>query len=166
MSMTTESPTTKAAATDPVRKQIFVKATPQRAFDVFTKEMQTWWPFATHHISKVDAKNAVMEPFVGGRWYERGVDDSECDWGKVLVWDPPQRLVLAWQISADWQHDAALLTEVEVRFTAENGGTRVDLEHRLLGSYGARAEEMRGMLDSHGGWSGLLDRYAGAISAA
>jgi uncharacterized protein YndB with AHSA1/START domain len=168
MSMSTESNTPNAAtnATDLVKKQIFVKATPQRAFDVFTREMDTWWPLATHHISKIDAKNAVIEPFVGGRWFERGIDDSECDWGKVLAWDPPARLVLAWQISASWQHDAKLMTEVEVRFTAENGGTRVELEHRLLRNFGARTDEMRSALDSEGGWTGLLGMYAGKLSAA
>lgn len=164
MTMTTESAKTEATATDLVKKQVFVKASPQRAFDVFTKEMDTWWPLATHHISKVDAKNAVLEPFAGGRWFERGVDGSECDWGKVLAWEPPHRLLLAWQISADWQHDATLLTELEVRFTAENGGTRVDLEHRLLRNYGTRADEVRGQLDS--GWGGLITGYAAALSAA
>lgn len=152
-------------AQDLVKKQIFVKATPERAFEVFTKEMDTWWPLATHHISKVDAKNAVIEPFAGGRWFERGVDDSECDWGKVLVWDPPGRLVLAWQISADWQHDATLMTEVEVRFTSENGGTRVDLEHRLLRNYAARADEVKGLLDSQGGWGGLMVAFGARASA-
>lgn len=164
--MMTESAETSGTTTDLVKKQIFVKASPQRAFDVFTKEMDTWWPLATHHISKVDAKNAVLEPFTGGRWFERGVDDSECDWGRVLAWEPPGRLVLAWQISADWQHDAKLHTEVEVRFTAENGGTRVDLEHRLLRSYGTRADEMHGQLDSEGGWAGLLSRFADTLSPA
>ena len=59
--MMTESAETSGTTTDLVKKQIFVKASPQRAFDVFTKEMDTWWPLATHHISKVDAKNAVLE---------------------------------------------------------------------------------------------------------
>jgi uncharacterized protein YndB with AHSA1/START domain len=164
--MTTSTVNTTPNTTDLVKKQTFVKATPERAFEVFTKEMSSWWPLATHHISKIDAKDAVIEPFVGGRWFERGTDDSECDWGKVLAWEPPTRLVLAWQISADFQQDAQLMTEVEVRFTAENGGTRVDLEHRLLRNFGARAEEMRGIFDSQGGWNGILARYAARLAAA
>lgn len=166
MNMSTTEAKPNATSQDLVKKQVFVKTTPERAFEVFTSEMSTWWPLASHHISKIDAKNAVIEPFVGGRWFERGVDDSECDWGRVLAWDPPSRLVLAWQISADWQHDAALMTEVEVRFTAENGGTRVDLEHRLLRNFGARGEEMRGIFDSQGGWTGMLAAYAARTAAA
>jgi uncharacterized protein YndB with AHSA1/START domain len=166
MIMPTTDAKTNATSHDLVKKQVFVKTTPERAFEVFTTEMSTWWPLATHHISKIDAKNAVIEPFVGGRWFERGVDDSECDWGTVLAWDPPARLVLAWQISADWQHDKALMTEVEVRFTAENGGTRVDLEHRLLRNFGPRAEEMRGIFDSQGGWNGMLAAYLARTASA
>lgn len=147
-----------------VRKDIFVQSTPERAFDVFTRQMGAWWPLGSHHIGKAEAKAAVIEPFVGGRWFEQGIDGSECDWGHVLAWDPPARLVLSWEISADWKQDASVKTEVEVRFTAERGGTRVDLEHRLLRNYGARAEEMRGMLDSKGGWTGLLEAFRGQAS--
>ncbi len=164
--MSMSEPTTTTTATDLVKKSIFVKATPERAFEVFTKDMSSWWPLASHHISKVDAVAAVIEPFVGGRWVERGTDGSECDWGKVLAWEPPARLVLAWQISAAWQHDAQLMTEVEVRFTAENGGTRVDLEHRLLRNFGAKADEMRGIFDSQGGWAGMLAAFTTRVGAA
>lgn len=161
MNMSSSTKTRDAApADDSVKKHIFVKATPARAFEVFTKEMETWWPLATHHIGKVEAKNAVIEPFVGGRWFERGVDGSECNWGRVLAWDPPARVVLAWQISAEWQSDPSLMTEVEVRFTAENGGTRVDLEHRLLRNFGPKNAEMRATFESPGGWSGLLAAFA------
>jgi hypothetical protein len=72
-----------------VKKSITVNASAARAFDVFTKDMTSWWPLATHHIAKVDAKEAVIEPFVKGRWFERGVDGTECEWGTVLAWDPP-----------------------------------------------------------------------------
>ncbi len=150
-------------AADPsllVKKSIHVAAPPARAFDVFTKQMTSWWPLGTHHIGKADAKEAVLEPRVGGRWYERGVDGSECEWGKVLAWDPPARLVLQWQISADWQYDAKLDTQVEVRFVADAGGTRVELEHRLLESYGADAPKMKGIFDGEGGWNGLLQAFA------
>ena len=147
-----------------VKKSIHVAASPARAFEVFTKQMTSWWPLVSHKIGKVDAKEAVVEPRVGGRWFERGVDGSECDWGKVLAWDPPSRLVLAWQISADWQFDAKLDTQVEVRFVADGAGTRVELEHRLLENYGARAPEMKGIFDSAGGWTGLLGAFAKAAA--
>lgn len=149
-----------------VKKSITVSATPERAFKVFTEQMSTWWPLATHKIGKTDATSAIIEPKVGGSWYERGVDGSECEWGKVLAWDPPRRLVLSWDISADWQYDANLQTEVEVRFTQEGSVTRVDLEHRKLRAYGDRALEMKGIFDSEGGWTGLLAAFAARVGAA
>lgn len=148
-----------------VRKEIFVAAAQERAFDVFTKQMTVWWPLATHHIGKVDAVAAVVEPFAGGRWFERGSDGSECDWGRVLAWDPPKRLLLGWELTADWTHDASQHTEVEVVFTPENGGTRVTLEHRLLERFGARMGEVRAQIDAPGGWSGMLAAFAAAAAA-
>ena len=145
----------------PVRKEIVVEASQERAFRVFTAEHGAWWPLATHHIGAQAAETAVIEPRVGGRWLERSADGTECPWGKVLVWDPPGRLVLAWQIGADWKHDDALLTEVEVRFVALGPAlTRVELEHRLLDRYGAAAEGLRGAFDSEGGWTGILRSFA------
>jgi uncharacterized protein YndB with AHSA1/START domain len=143
-----------------VKKSIEVRGPPERAFHVFTERMTEWWPLETHHIGKAKATKAVMEPFVGGRWYERGEDGSECEWGKVLAWEPPGRLVLSWEITCDWHHDAVLQTEVEVRFTKKGAGTEVSLEHRMLERYGEKAEEMRGIFDAEGGWRGLLGAFA------
>jgi uncharacterized protein YndB with AHSA1/START domain len=159
------NPSQRAAAPDsradlPLRKTIVVAASAERAFQVFTEEMSTWWPLASKHIGTADAKSVVMEPFVGGRWFEQGVDGSECDWGTVLTWDPPRRLVLSWEISSDWRHDPSIKTEVEVRFSTEGAFTRVDLEHRLLHYYGAKAAQMRGIFDSDQGWKNLLDAFA------
>jgi uncharacterized protein YndB with AHSA1/START domain len=147
-----------------VRKTIHVAAAPQRAFDVFTSRMTEWWPLASHHIGKSQPKEAVVEPRVGGRWFERGADGAECDWGRVLAWEPPGRLVLSWEITCDWRHDAAIQTEVEVRFTQEGEGTRVDLEHRLLERYGDKALEMKGIFESEGGWTGLLQKFAARVA--
>jgi uncharacterized protein YndB with AHSA1/START domain len=108
----------------------------------------------------------VIEPRVGGRWYERGDDGSTCDWGRVLLWEPHSRLVLSWEITADWKHDPGLKTQVEVRFIADGkNGTRVELEHRHLDAYGERRDEMRRIFDSEGGWSGLLALFARAAAA-
>lgn len=140
-----------------IRRQIFVQAPQERAFRVFTQRLDTWWP-REHHIGKAALKEAVLEPRAGGRWYEIGEDGSECDWGKVLVWEPPHRLVLAWQITSQWQFDAAFFTEVEVRFTAEGSAqTRVDLEHRQLERYADAAGVIKQQMDE--GWAGTLARY-------
>jgi uncharacterized protein YndB with AHSA1/START domain len=148
-----------------LRKVVSVEAPPQVAWRTFTEKMGTWWPLATHKIGKAKAVDVVVEPRVGGRWYERGDDGSTCDWGRVLSWEPHSRLVLTWEINADWQHDPSLQTEVEVRFIAEGkDGTRVELEHRRLDLYGARCDEMRGIFDSEGGWSGLLASFTRAAS--
>jgi uncharacterized protein YndB with AHSA1/START domain len=157
-----------AAANDDifVKKELFVNASPQRCFDVFTTKMGTWWPLVTHHIGKADAKDVGMEPRPGGRLYEIGVDGSECDWGEVRAWEPPGRFVFAWQISAGWQFDKTIDTEVEVLFSPQNGGTRVELVHRKLGAYGAQTEEMRAALDSEGGWGGLLEAFGKAVAAS
>jgi uncharacterized protein YndB with AHSA1/START domain len=144
----------------PVRKSVRVGAAPTRAFEVFTTAIGRWWP-KTHHIGASDPETFVIEPRQGGRWFERGVDGVECEIGKVLVWDPPARLVLAWQVSADWKFDPGLVTEVEVRFIPDGaGGTRVELEHRNLERYGDRAEALRQTIDSPGGWSGILQLFA------
>src|SRR5687768_12071683 len=123
------------ATTDPnsVHKSVTVDASQEIAFRVFTEKMGAWWPLTTHKIGKVKAADAVMEPNVGGLWYELGEDGTKCPWGRVLVWEPPARLVLSWQTNADWQHDPTLNTEVEVRFIPDGKGrTRVELQHRNL----------------------------------
>ncbi len=146
---------------EPIRKTIVVEAPQERAFRVFTDSLDRWWP-RQHQIGKVEMKEAVLEPRAGGRWYERGVDGSECEWGKVLSWDPPGKVVLAWQIDGKWQFDPKLVTEVEVRFIAEGPGrTRVELEHRNLERMGESAEAMRAIFESPGGWPGLLELFAG-----
>lgn len=148
-----------------VRKVVSVAAPREVAWRVFTEKMSTWWPLQSHKIGKVAAVDAVIEPRAGGRWYERGEDGSTCDWGRVLSWEPPGRLVLSWQISADWAFDPALETEVEIRFIAEaEGRTRVELEHRNLDRYGARGAEMHGIFSSDGGWTGLLASFARAAA--
>ena len=148
----------------PVRKSVRVSAPPQKAFDVFTAGIGRWWP-KSHHISKADLDTHVIEPHAGGRWFERDVDGNECDVGKVLVWDPPSRLVLAWQLTPDWTFDPELITEVEVRFIADGANvTRVELEHRNLERMGDRADTMRQQIDGPNGWGALLQLFAETAS--
>jgi uncharacterized protein YndB with AHSA1/START domain len=143
----------------PVRKSVFVNAPRDRAFEVFTSGIGRWWP-KTHKTGQADLDRPIIEPKTGGRWYELSVDGSECEVGKVDVWDPPARLVLIWQLTAEFQFDPNLVTEVEVQFTPEGSGTRVDLEHRNLERLGETAEKLRVAIDSPGGWGGLLALYA------
>ena len=151
---------------DSVRKTVVVKAPREIAFAVFTRDMTSWWP-ASHHIGEADMKAAVVEPRAGGRWYEQGADGSECDWGTVLVWEPPERLVLDWQLNAQWQFDPEFHTELEVRFIAEGPDTtRVELEHRNMDRFGDQREATQAALGGEGGWSGIMDRYAEAAAAA
>jgi uncharacterized protein YndB with AHSA1/START domain len=143
----------------PVRKSIHVNAPPELAFDTFANGIGRWWP-KSHHICKAEFDHPVIEPREGGRWYELTADASECQIGKVLEWDPPSRLVLAWQLTPDWTYDPDLVTEVEVTFTPEAGGTRVNLEHRHLERMGEGAEEARESVDSPNGWGFILQLYS------
>ena len=157
------NPVSGEASSYAVRKTLTINAPIEHAFRVFTEGHGKWWPLDTHHIGKVAAATAVIEPHVGGRWYERGIDGTECEWGKVLAWEPPHRLVLAWQITADWRYDLTLQTEVEVTFVADGPGrTRLELEHRHLDRYRDQAGVMRSIFDSEGGWTGILARFATA----
>jgi len=144
-----------------VRKAIHVNAPQDVAWRVFTEQLGAWWPLAQYKIGNVNAVDAVIEPRVGGRWYERGEDGSTCEWGSVLAWEPPSRLLLSWDINADWQYDPALKTELEIRFIAQGKRvTRVELEHRNLDRYGARRDEMREIFDKSGDWGRLLALFA------
>jgi uncharacterized protein YndB with AHSA1/START domain len=145
---------------EPVRKQVVVAASRETAFRVFTEAMQRWWP-RDHYIGKSPVNRMTLEPRAGGRWYETGEDGTECNWGRVLIWDPPGRLVLAWQLTAEWQFDADFVTEVEVTFTAEGPNeTLVVVEHRNLDRFGTTAGEKRKSFDAPGGWTQTLESFA------
>jgi uncharacterized protein YndB with AHSA1/START domain len=157
-----------ATGADPnsVQKTARVQAPIEIAWRVFTEQLGTWWPLENYKIGKAKAVDAVIEPRVGGRWYERGEDGSTCDWGTVLTWEPPARLVLSWDITADWQYDPKLKTEIELRFVAEGKSvTRVELEHRRLDRFGARRDEMRRIFDTEGDWGRVLEMF-GRVAAA
>jgi uncharacterized protein YndB with AHSA1/START domain len=146
----------------PVKKSIRVNAPQSRAFDVFAARFDSWWP-RDHHIGKAAMKQAIIEPHSGGRWYEKDEDGSECDWGRVLVWDPPSRLVLSWGINSKFVPDETVDSEVEVRFIADgDAATRVELEHRILA---ADAQALREAVDSPRGWGGLLEIYAAKVAS-
>jgi uncharacterized protein YndB with AHSA1/START domain len=153
-------------AVPPVRHVIVVDAPREHAFEVFTRGLDSWW-FRDHHIGKEPMREAVMEPREGGRVYERGIHGAECDWGHVLAWEPPSRLVVAWQIGGDWQFDPepAHASEYEVRFIAETSTrTRVEFEHRHFERHGEAGRKIRDSVET--GWAKLLATYADTAKAA
>jgi hypothetical protein len=150
----------------PVRKSVLVQATPLRAFEVFTAGIDRWWP-KSHNIGAAPIKRCAIEPFVGGRWFNDLEDGSQVTIGHVRVWEPAERFVVGWEISAAWKCDARveLASEVEVRFVREGDQTRVEIDHRNFERMGAQAgDTMRNAVDK--GWPGLLDLLASEIMRA
>jgi uncharacterized protein YndB with AHSA1/START domain len=158
---------TSAPTIPPISGKTTVGVPLDRAFRVFTESFTTWWP-AGYHIGQADMAEAILEPREGGRWYERGVDGTECDWGRVLAWEPPHRLVVTWQINGQWQYDPdpEHASEVEVRFIADGPAqTTVELEHRHLDRLVAGAA-IRDAISGGGGWIAILELYAKAVANA
>jgi uncharacterized protein YndB with AHSA1/START domain len=150
-----------------VRKSVVVRVPIDHAFKVFTQQFDLWWPH-THHIGKVEPFTAILETRVGGRWYERGADGTECDWGRVLVYEPPTRVAVSWHLDANYAYDPdpAKASRVDVTFhTDGEGRTRVELVHSDLDHHGAGWEKVRESVGSPGGWGGILERYAATASA-
>lgn len=158
--MTTAAQKIKPA---PVCKSIRVNAPQARAFDVFTLRMGTWWP-PSHSLLKSPCKETRVEPRAGGRWYQIGEDGSECDNGKVLLWQPPSKVILSWQINSKFVFDEKVESEIEVNFIAENAGvTRVELKHRIITV--DDAEALRKAVDAPNGWTAILENYARVAAA-
>jgi hypothetical protein len=134
---------------DAVRKTVTVDCTVDEAFRVFTTDAMSWWPVGSHSIHGDQVKDLVFEGREGGTVYELAEDGQTATWATVLTWEPPGRLVLAWEVGP-----TSAGTEVEVRFTDEGGRTRVELEHR---GWGAEQDDERSAYES--GWDYVLGRY-------
>jgi uncharacterized protein YndB with AHSA1/START domain len=150
-----------------VHNSIVVEAPIERAFSVFTDGFGTFKP-REHNLLEVDIAETVFETHVGGSIYDRGVDGSECRWARVLVFEPPNRVVFSWDISPQWQieTDQDKTSEVEVRFIAETPGrTRVELEHRNLDRHCDGWEGVREGVHGDQGWPLYLGRFAERIAA-
>ena len=148
-----------------VRTEIIVEVPLERAFSVFTERFDHIKP-REHNLLAVDIAQSVFEPKVGGRVYDRGVDGSECQWGRVLAYEPPSRIVFTWDISPRWQIETERdrSSEVEVRFIAETAQrTRVALEHRYLDRHGGGWEGLREGVGGSDGWPLYLQRYAALL---
>jgi uncharacterized protein YndB with AHSA1/START domain len=142
----------------PVRKSVHVKAPIAHAFEVFTSGLTRWWPF-DHGVGKKPIAKVLMEPRLGGRWLEIALDGTETSVATITVWEPPHRLVMVWQVDAQWKPDAAMKSEVDVRFTSDGpDATHVELVHHKFETMGAEAgASMRRDVD--GGWPGLIERF-------
>ena len=150
--------TTATIKIAPVRKSIRVKASQAHAFEVFTSGLGRWWP-RDKGVGKMPMKSAVMETRLGGRWFELAEGGTQANVGKIILWEPPRRFVMTWDINSNWRPDTTISSEVEVRFIADGpDATRVELEHRKFEQMGAEGgEKMRRDVD--GGWPGMLERY-------
>jgi uncharacterized protein YndB with AHSA1/START domain len=156
---------TQAAATS-VKHSIVVEAPIARAFKVFTEDFGRFKP-AEHNLLGVEIAETVFEPRVGGHLYDRGIDGSECRWARVLAYEPPDRVLLSWDISPQWQieTDPDKTSEWEVRFTAETANrTRVEIEHRHLERHGAGWESERDGVAGDQGWPLYLQRFADLVA--
>lgn len=132
-------------ATDAIRKTVLVDFAPAEAFELFTNRIAAWWPVGSYSYGGETVTDVVLEPRVDGRLYEV-TEAGQQDWGRVLAWEPPNRFLLEWQIGE------ASGTEVEVRFSPEGPGARVELEHR-----GFDAALPQGRYE--GGWEVVLARF-------
>jgi len=151
-----------------VHAAIVVDVGIDRAFSVFTHGIDSWWP-REHTIGAAPLAEMVLEPRVGGRAYGRDIDGGESDWGRVLAYEPPHRVVVSWDINLLWSHEAdpARASEFEVRFRAETPTrTRVELEHRHLERHGDGWEQMRDAVGAPSGWNGGLEAFAAATATA
>ena len=147
----------------PIRKELILQVPQEMAFNVFTREIDLWWP-KTHHIGSSPMKEAVLEPKPAGRWYSIHEDGSEANVGKVLAWDPFNRVVLAWQINGNFKYDPELISEVEVCFIPEGPKTtRVTLEHRDLDKLMGGEKVIQ---DMDKGWGYIMNLYKEVTYAA
>jgi len=142
----------------PVIKSVQVRVEPERAFTLFATQMELWWPRGMT-VAKQPHATIVLEPRSGGRWFERDADGLETQWGQVLAWEPPSRLLLGWQLNSQWTYDPDFITEVELTFDpAPGGGALVTLEHRQLERFGADAGRIAGQVGE--GWPKFLGYFA------
>lgn len=143
-----------------IRKEITVAVPQSKAYEVFTTKMSKWWP-RKNSIGTSPIKDIALESRIGGRWYEIGEDGAECEWGKVLEIDAPNRIVLSWQINGAWKFDPEFITELEITFVpVGEQQTRVELTHRNLDRYGEQTAQIHSIFASDQGWIDTLRSFA------
>ena len=157
---------THATATS-IRHSITVEAPIERAFDIFTRDFGAFKP-PEHNLLSVPIAETIFEPFAGGYLYDRGTDGSECRWARVVAYEPPERVLLTWNIGPTWQieTDPGRTSEVEVRFVVESPErTRVALEHRHIDRHGDGWEGVREGVQADQGWPLYLQRYGDLLKS-
>ena len=141
---------------EPVRQGVTVPLGVDEAWRLFTEETATWWPLPTRSVYEQEARDVQIEPGVGGEMFETSATGERAHWARVLEWEPPRRLVLAWRVNPA----TPAPTELEVTFAPVAGGTRVEIEHRALERLG---EDGRAARDLYaGGWQEVLEAFADA----
>ena len=138
---------------EPVRESVRVTTAIEETFRLFTDAIACWWPVERYSVSQERTRNVVLEPRVGGALFEVNDDGQTFPWGEVLVWEPPQRLVLSWHPG----REPDVAQKVEVRFTTDGGGTKIDLEHRDWARLGEDAGKVRESYS--GGWAVVLGKH-------
>ncbi len=144
----------------PVLCSIEVPLAPEAAFDLFALRLDDWWPLQSNSLGLDHAVACTLEPEVGGRIYERTAEGLESLWGRVMIWDPPRRLMFTWHPG---RHETTA-QQVQVRFTAQGRGTRVTLEHGAWENAGERGPRLRGRYEA--GWPGVLAHFKAKASGA
>jgi len=139
-----------------VEKSVTVSVPVERAFEVFTAEIGTWWPLRTHAVDTERSETVVMEGRVGGRLYERTPSGEEHVWGTLVAWEPPNRIVYSWHPGRGEE----TAQEVEITFGPEGEGTRVDIRHYGWERLGDRLEET--IASYNEGWDKVIAVYARA----
>jgi uncharacterized protein YndB with AHSA1/START domain len=144
--------------------EVSVAVPVEYAFRVFTERFDEIKP-REHNLLTVPIERTVLEPREGGVIRDVGVDGSTCAWARILIWEPPHRLVFSWDISPQWglETDPARTSEVEVRFIAEAPEcTQVRLEHRNLDRHGDGWQAFANL--GAGGWPLYLERFRDATN--
>ena len=156
------------AEVEPIRKSVVVDAAMNRAFTLFIDRFDVIKP-REHNLLSVPIAKTVFEPRVGGHIYDVGTDGSRCNWARVLVFEPPTRVVFSWDIGPTWQveSDPDRTSEVEIRFIADGEDrTRVELEHRHLERHGEGWRSVADGVGGDAGWPLYLDRYLDVVAKA
>lgn len=146
----------------PVQRTVVVPLGLNHSFRRFTRGIGLWWPAEFTWAGK-NLEELGIEPRLGGMAWECGRHGFSCTWGQVLAWEPPERLVLAWEYGADPDSafDPACASEVEAHFRPlSEWSTEVTVDHRAFERLGPGAARFRTMMDAPGGWSTMLRRYA------